>query len=418
MASAKFNIKNIHSNTPTIILMIFYYDNSVFKISTKKSILPKYWNSKKNRVRETMEIQDSIEINNHLDKMDSKINECYFSLINKGLSIDNKILRKHFIDSLNSKELNIKKESFWTHFNTFVEYKKTRIKDIRDYNNSLRKHLENVEVLFSQDLYFDLFKNGTGFIDRMDEYLTYEAINADGTQGLRINTIGKQYKNLKVFLNWCFDRGIAPSFSTKHIVTRTEDVENIYLTKKEIESLEKLNINGDDEKIRDTFLIGCKTGLRYSDYTCISKNQIRDGFLHVNPKKTERNSLNNKIIIPIGNSLDVLLNKYDYCSPIINNLTITEFNKKIRELGELAKINTPITLSKNISGKVQHVTYKKYQLISSHSCRRTFCTLMFLDGMPPAAIMKFSGHKTERSFMKYLKMDSELAAVTYKDFFN
>ena len=140
---------------------------------------------------------NSIEINNHLDKMDSKINECYFSLINKGLSIDNKILRKHFIDSLNSKELNIKKESFWTHFNTFVEYKKTRIKDIRDYNNSLRKHLENVEVLFSQDLYFDLFKNGTGFIDRMDEYLTYEAINADGTQGLRINTIGKQYKNLK-----------------------------------------------------------------------------------------------------------------------------------------------------------------------------------------------------------------------------
>jgi hypothetical protein len=37
--------------------------------------------------------------------------------------------------------------------------------------------------------------------------------------------------------------------------------------------------------------------------------------------------------------------------------------------------------------------------------------------MPAQAIMKFSGHKTERAFLKYLKLDAELAAIKYVDYF-
>jgi hypothetical protein len=38
--------------------------------------------------------------------------------------------------------------------------------------------------------------------------------------------------------------------------------------------------------------------------------------------------------------------------------------------------------------------------------------------MPTIAIMKFSGHTSERSFLKYLKMDAELVASKFKDYFD
>ena len=63
------------------------------------------------------------------------------------------------------------------------------------------------------------------------------------------------------------------------------------------------------------------------------------------------------------------------------------------------------------------IVYKKHELISSHTARRSFCTNKFLMGMPVQAIMKFSGHKTERAFMKYLKLDAEITAKKFKKYF-
>ena len=63
------------------------------------------------------------------------------------------------------------------------------------------------------------------------------------------------------------------------------------------------------------------------------------------------------------------------------------------------------------------VTKYKFEEVSSHTCRRTFCTLKFLKGMPPQAIMKFTGHTSERNFLKYLKLDAELTAQKYKGYF-
>lgn len=72
---------------------------------------------------------------------------------------------------------------------------------------------------------------------------------------------------------------------------------------------------------------------------------------------------------------------------------------------------------KSECGKKINIKAKKYELVTSHTCRRTFCTLKFLKDMPAIAIMKFSGHKTENSFMRYLKLDAEVAAKKYRSFF-
>ena len=72
---------------------------------------------------------------------------------------------------------------------------------------------------------------------------------------------------------------------------------------------------------------------------------------------------------------------------------------------------------RTIQDREVRIEQKKFELISSHTGRRTFCTLKFLAGMPSHIIMKFSGHTSEQNFMRYLKIDAEIAATKYRSFF-
>ena len=54
--------------------------------------------------------------------------------------------------------------------------------------------------------------------------------------------------------------------------------------------------------------------------------------------------------------------------------------------------------------------YWKYELITSHTCRRSFCTNQYLAEVPTVFLMKISGHRTERAFLRYTRIDEEMAA--------
>ena len=52
------------------------------------------------------------------------------------------------------------------------------------------------------------------------------------------------------------------------------------------------------------------------------------------------------------------------------------------------------------------VVYKrpKYEMIKTHTARRSFCTNAYLTKMDTLDIMALSGHKTETDFLKYIKV--------------
>ena len=421
MAKINFNLRDSSSKKETVINMVFNFDNQRIKVSTGFSILPIYWNKKTKSVRELMEFPYHAEINENLESQSRTLLKLYNDYRTQGVSVDPKTLRKEFTECLGNPNRTIVASTFWEHFEKFIEFKTRQLNDVRDYNNSLRKHLVAAEEIHGKTLSYPAIKNlSSGFIEVFENYLTYDAINAKGEKGLSANTVGKQLKNLKVFLNWSFDRDIFPRFSLKHIVTRTEEVDSVYLTEKELERLVALKLNDPDNKqeeiVRDLFVIGCETALRFSDYSRLTKEHIRDDEIHIRPKKTQGSS-NNKVVVPISSRLNKILKKYNFSPPRFESGNITEFNKILRRLAEQAKIDSDIVITKKIAGKSIETSHKKFELISSHSCRRTFCTLKFLAEMPAQVIMKFSGHKTERAFMRYLKIDAEMAAKQYKQFF-
>lgn len=392
-------------------MLVFNYDNKRLKLSTGYSVPPKYWNKKSQRVREVMEYSGYTDINEKLGDLSNIIEKVYSDNLKNGIILEPEYMRKEVMKLLDSPKQAIRSSSFWNHFDAFVNYKNERLPDVKDYDNSLRKHLLAAETIFGSPLNFLLLKNrSNGFIEEFDRYLTYEAINFQGEKGLAANTIGKQYKNLKVFLNWCFDKEIYPPFSLKHLVTKSEEVDSIYLTEREIERIMQLKIeDSKKEKVRDLFVIGCETGLRFSDFSRLESHHIKEDRIEIFQKKVSK-----KVIVPICTEpLIALLKKYKNKPPHFES--ITEFNRLIREICETAKITEQVTMLRTKASVKKEVVSRKFELVSSHTCRRSFCTNHFLNGMPVTLIMAISGHKTERAFMRYLKIDNSKKVDMFRE---
>jgi integrase len=96
------------------------------------------------------------------------------------------------------------------------------------------------------------------------------------------------------------------------------------------------------------------------------------------------------------------------------SLTNPEFNRHIKTIGKMAGICQNIKFSHRRGNKTIEEIKPKYDWISSHTARRSFCTNEFLAGTPVELIMKISGHKSIKDFYKYIRISPEEAANKIK----
>jgi len=96
-------------------------------------------------------------------------------------------------------------------------------------------------------------------------------------------------------------------------------------------------------------------------------------------------------------------------------LTNPEFNRHIKTIGTLAGINQTIRFSYKKGNANVVIVKPKYEWITSHTARRSFCTNEFLAGTPVELIMKISGHKRTKDFYKYIRISPEEAAYKIKE---
>ena len=98
------------------------------------------------------------------------------------------------------------------------------------------------------------------------------------------------------------------------------------------------------------------------------------------------------------------MNKYNYKLPKTYE---QKLNKSIKEIAKLAGINEPVTIEKIRGGHKINSNLPKYEMIKSHSARRTGITNMYLAKIPLVAIQKVSGHLTTENLLKYIKVSVE-----------
>ena len=86
-------------------------------------------------------------------------------------------------------------------------------------------------------------------------------------------------------------------------------------------------------------------------------------------------------------------------------------NKYIKEIAREAGIVDMVEVSYVENGEKKSHLVEKCELVKTHTARRSGATNMYLAGIPTIAIMKITGHKTEKEFMKYIKITEEQTAM-------
>lgn len=152
---------------------------------------------------------------------------------------------------------------------------------------------------------------------------------------------------------------------------------------------------------RDLFIVGCYTGLRFSDFSQIKRENIRNGMISLRTQKT-----NELVTIPVHPIVEEIMSKYKgkYANSLPPAFANQIMNGYLKDIGKLAEFEESVLVSKTIGGKKVSQTFKKYELITTHTARRSFATNLFLQEFPAISIMKLTGHRSEKNFMNYIKM--------------
>ena len=88
--------------------------------------------------------------------------------------------------------------------------------------------------------------------------------------------------------------------------------------------------------------------------------------------------------------------------PQVSNV---KFNVQIKEIARLTGLTELVKVTHKKGNTILEDIRPKYAWVTSHTCRRSFCTNEYLAGTPMDLIMTVSGHKTEKSFRRYIKAD-------------
>ena len=247
-------------------------------------------------------------------------------------------------------------------------------------------------------------------------------------QGLKYSTIGHIKANLIAVLNWSSKYGVKlnpsysevdiPNYVPSKISLTPDEISHIYHFKigqeqtysfrlKKVLKLRKNKIET-LERVRDMFVLGCNLGQRYSDLVRISPENFKNGQFSIVQQKT-----GNKCFVPINSmSIDsritwAILEKYGYHAPYtgdINNYN-TYLHELLHHIGE--DFLEEVHIDNKINGVITRETKQRYQLISSHSARRSFATINTLRNIPRNKILRATGHSSEKAFVRYICYDED-----------
>lgn len=228
-------------------------------------------------------------------------------------------------------------------------------------------------------------------VDGFVEYLHIE-------KELKISTIKGMITKLKYLLEKAYLNGWAVDDSYTDAKVRENESTQIYLSEKELARIYYYDgLTKKQEEVRDLFIVGCMTGQRYSDYSRLSKNNVVGDNIHVMQQKTK-----NKAVIPITDYVREIFEKYGGDLPLAR--CIQYFNKSIKAICKKVGLTDVVVYEEEQAGDIVMVKKPKFEMISSHTARRTFATNMIRNNVSTSKIMKCTGHKSTACFDRYDRM--------------
>ncbi|MCF1190094.1 site-specific integrase [Mangrovimonas sp. AS39] len=375
------------------------------KTKTGLTIEPKDWSSKKQRYK-IVATESNVDLfNDKLDKLEKRIFKEYNLAYANSTHISNTWLKEVVSSFFNVVDENqYHKKYFVAWADKFVKSSKDRInngkriseKSVKNYSSALNK-LKAYEAKFKTKLRFEDID-----LDFHQKFVVF----CQEEEKLNNNSIGNIITRIKTFCrNIELEQlPINPQYKHREFKAPTNETFDTYLNEEEINKIFKHDFSKNEklDNARDLFIIGLRTGLRVSDFLSITEKNILNGVINITTKKTNQN-----LTIPIHPQFEKVLEKRNGKFP--RSISDQKFNLYIKDVCEEVGIDemTFGSLLNPETKRKENKTYEKYKLISSHTCRRSFATNLFLGGVPNEYAMKATGHKSEKQYLAYVKANDE-----------
>jgi integrase len=396
----------------SLIYLQFKYNGQKFVFSTGQNINPKNWDKKRQRVKSntdtTKEGQHSL--NDLLHHLEQTLLTVYRREISKGVIPTKSVLKESLLQSVRPTGNN--QQTFYGLLERFINGEiKHRGQEkspntIKTYK-TLHGHLQQFERAKKWPIHFDNIH-----LEFLYKYITF----LRSTLMLKQNSIAKDVQILKTVMKKAVALKMTTniSFQEEDFTASREDTDAVYLTDKEIQKLYRFDFSSNSrlEQIRDLFVFGCYVGLRYSDYSTVRPEHIVDIETENGSKEYFIKRITTKtkelVIIPCYPVVLQIFDKYkDNPNRLPKALSTQKFNVGIKQVCKIAGFTEAGRLA--TKPKLQ-----LYESISSHTARRSFATNLYLEGFPVIDLMKITGHRTEKAFMRYIKVTKLDAAKRLK----
>lgn len=183
----------------------------------------------------------------------------------------------------------------------------------------------------------------------------------------------------------------------KVLTVKDDESQHIYLTEDEIKRIIEYHPDTINEAtVQQQFILGCLTGARHSDYSRFTKaNVTSTGNLVYVSKKTHV-----KAEVPLSPvALEILFGtSHPYAEAHKREVSDATFNDTIRRICNLCDIDEEVQLY--TKGKFWRG--RKFEAVSSHTSRRSFCTNLYLRCRDLMLVSKLAGHSNTTMTERYI----------------
>ena len=420
----KFLLKDARAERPTLINLVFRFNNSRFKNSTGLTIEPYQWDAERQRAytnQKTRIAREPFEtINAHLERHRSALKTVLSRLQLAQVPFTNEVIKQQLDTELGRVKkqkpvpLPADQETFTGYIDRFVSEaqagKRLNARSSHYALFTLKGYLKLKRLL-------ETYKAETG------NPIDYAAYSLDfyhmfklwlTSRGLTLNYVGSLMKDLKVMLKQAHADGLHSNliFQHKDFKKFSEEVDSVYLSEGELTTIYNLDLTSTPglERARDLFLIGCYTGLRFSDFSQLKPENITNNG-RILTRKTLKTA--ERVSIPLNSKVLSILKKYDGIPP--RTISNQRLNDHLKELCQRAGLTERVEVSKTRGGNSETRYPEKWELVGTHTARRSFATNAYLAKVPPVSIMKITGHRSEKMLLKYIKISSEQNALLMLD---
>ncbi len=361
-----FNRKKELSTKGTALVQVEAYQNRRKKyFSTKVYLKPEQWDAKRGLVKNH---PNARALNQLLYAYMAEIEEKELWIWQQGKTVTLEALKDAVC---------LSKEKI----NSFLSFYQEEVATSPLKESTKVNHLSTLDLLkeFKKDMTFsDLTFD---LISSFDSFLQ--------SKGYHVNTIAKHMKHLKRYTNVAINKDLIDiqRYAFRKYKIKSIDSRHSHLSIDELECLEKLSLEGKHARLYqtlDAFLFCCYVGLRYSDFTHLTPENLieidRNQWLVLKSIKTRI-----EVRLPIYLLFDgkgvKILNKYrDNLPGFFNLRDNSNINKELLLIAKAAGIN---------------------KRISFHTARHTNATLLIYSGVNITTVQKLLGHKSVKTTQVY-----------------